>query len=791
MVVKREAGLMPDARESRKTRKDEDAAETLDKIENAAGFFGKVQVSASVFLRIVTYIYLRWIPNSLAYRLIPPVFIVYVLSWMIRQLSISNALGRLVINAQLAPAKDDLKELAVTMKENEGNTIKGNGEEVAENIASKFVRETSPGIPSLNLWERIKVVLLGRSTRSTTANYTSLGLHVLLFLFFLDSSWTPFIFPSHHEHNLHFAHIGALGPKSATVHVRYPFPLGHREDYIGALIEQDLEGGSSGGLLRNAEELLSNPEPLRIVYREVRSIIAESAMVAKGSVDGRIRTPSKRWERGPLIKLSSESDWTGSAKLDGLWPATEYEWRLAFAHNSTFTAMPSYPRKFVTWPDPRLSEEVKSALNVVKAAATDGKDDVAPFDDPSHFTFASSSCIKPDFPWAPTQFWAWSWALRFFGLGDGPGGFAMRNRIVGFDKLAESTIDGREKPSIRFFLQLGDAIYVDSPYYAGPFDWTYRKLYRNLFASESFRRVYERLPIIGIYDDHEVINNWGGGKLESAESGDEDGTVKRIREPEELRPAIKAWQEYVGSANPEPVAPGQNYYTFRYGDTAFFVMDTRMHRSPWQIEDNEDKTMLGLDQRDAFVRWLSAVNSTATFKFVVSSVPFNTLWGGPLDWDGKTDSWAAYTSEREYLLQYMQYVPNVIVLSGDRHEFASVGIARQGSRADYHPITEFSTSPLSMFYLPVRTLSQSHGLGPTGAERLYKYLPDGNVKWSEFEVDTRDTSDPQVRVKVVVDGKPAWTVTVHGQPVLKPRTAVGGMAHTFLELLRWRPRRWF
>ena len=140
---------------------------------------------------------------------------------------------------------------------------------------------------------------------------------------------------------------------------------------------------------------------------------------------------------------------------------------------------------------------------------------------------------------------------------------------------------------------------------------------------------------------------------------------------------------------------------------------------------------------------------------------------------------------------HLQYIPNIIVLSGDRHEFAAVGVAPQEAREAYHPVTEFSTSPLSMFYLPVRTLDQMHGLGHTGAEKLLKYLPDGNVKWTEFEVDTRDAREPQVHVRVMVDAKEAWKVTIIGSPVHQTRAAIGGVAKTFLQLLNWRPRRWF
>jgi len=62
------------------------------------------------------------------------------------------------------------------------------------------------------------------------------------------------------------------------------------------------------------------------------------------------------------------------------------------------------------------------------------------------------------------------------------------------------------------------------------------------------------------------------------------------------------------------------------------------------------------------------VNTTATFKFVVSSVPFTSLWGA----DALTDAWRAYPEEKAAILNALHSVPNVVILSGDRHEFAAV-----------------------------------------------------------------------------------------------------------------------
>jgi len=117
--------------------------------------------------------------------------------------------------------------------------------------------------------------------------------------------------------------------------------------------------------------------------------------------------------------------------------------------------------------------------------------------------------------------------------------------------------------------------------------------------------------------------------------------------------------------------------------------------------------MLGATQLATFLRWLSKVcpelitdrstlliitqvNSTSTFKFVITSVPFTSLWTH----DATVDSWAAYTAEKSTILDAIATVPNVIILSGDRHEFALVEFNHIGSTG--HRVHEISTSPLSM-----------------------------------------------------------------------------------------------
>lgn len=134
--------------------------------------------------------------------------------------------------------------------------------------------------------------------------------------------------------------------------------------------------------------------------------------------------------------------------------------------NKTVLPYPPLPVAFRTFPDPRL------------AAGT-------------HFRFIVSSCVTPNFPYAPFQ----------------------SRRIKGFDLLAQylwptfgkaTTSPVAEEvprqPEVgsvpspaEFLMFLGDFVYADVPFYFGDDKEAYRRLYRRNYLSESFRKVYERL----------------------------------------------------------------------------------------------------------------------------------------------------------------------------------------------------------------------------------------------------------------------------------------------------------
>ncbi|TFK72587.1 hypothetical protein BDN72DRAFT_836149 [Pluteus cervinus] len=463
--------------------------------------------------------------------------------------------------------------------------------------------------------------------------------------------------------------------------------------------------------------------------------------------------PEKAWERGPTLNLTESRDWVGTVQLGGLWPSTEYEYTLATDEGNHIRDFPK-PLRFKTFPDPRLGRG-------------------------SQFRFIASSCITPNFPY---------------------GGPTERKTIHGFDLMSEyldphSTKDVSPAPPMEFILFLGDFIYADVPIYWGNAKEAYRRLYRRNYQSPSFRKVYEKYPIVHAYDDHEIINNF---------SGEGNSSLQPYENAEH------AFNLYNGEPNYSPFSPGHHYYNFSYGDTAFFIMDTRRYRSA-PVDDLSTRTMLGDDQLYALYDWLSKVNTTSTFKFIVSSVPLTSLWGH----DAATDSWAGFPTEKSALLSAFHSVPNVFVISGDRHEFAAI----EFNSAHGHTVHEFSTSPLNMFYIPfIRTLKQQsdqtvevynqtlntdaenttifEAAPPVPLERVFKYIPTGNHKWSTFEIDTREADKPMLRLSVLVDGDVAYNWTYVGKPLkVKTASALGlftsGGIEELVRKFGMNPRKWF
>jgi len=593
------------------------------------------------------------------------------------------------------------------------------------------------------LWE-----LLFSLPTTRLASAITVSINTLLILFAADFILAPLIYSAT---DVTFTRVGAVYSDAVKVVVRYP-PSG-----------------------TNATE-----HDVLVLWRAATAATADP------------------WTDGPTLRLELESDWTDTARLTKLWPSTDYEYALAHT-NRTVLPYPASPIRFRTFPDPRLPTG-------------------------SHFRFIVSSCLKPNYPYAPFQ----NRRIKGFDLladylfseptiVDTPGTVAS---VKASDNLTESPIQLENNVGVNangsepivapasfeaegiapaeFMLFLGDFIYADVPIYHGDSKHAYRRLYRHNYNSPSFRRVFERLPIIHTYDDHEFINNYVG----------------QSNDTPPFPNANDAFQIYNAAGNYDSRVPGQHYFDFRYGDVAFFVMDTRRHRSNPLTGEAATRTMLGDTQLSALYEWLGKVNQTATFKFIVTSVPFTSLWTH----DAQTDSWAAFDSEKASLLSALHTVSNVYLLSGDRHEFAAIEF--NPSDVGAHVVRELSTSPLSMFYVPlVRTLRMASEavvqrithpivseegeesitaevVEEVPMERVIKYLPIGNYKWSAIEIDTRNPEHPKINIEVVIDGKVAYNLPIDATPVkLRSSTALGSIMpdslKDILDRVGLSPNRWF
>lgn len=156
--------------------------------------------------------------------------------------------------------------------------------------------------------------------------------------------------------------------------------------------------------------------------------------------------------------------------IANLFPSTEYEYRLLLPSASA-SHHPSFPKiqKFITNPDYNLQESQGS-----------------------HFTFASSSCIRPNFPYK------------------GPLSHTFINGAVHLEKIIV-------EKSIKFLLFLGDFIYADVPFYSGRELSHYHQKYRQVFASAEWQAI--NIPVLHAIDDHEIINDYHGQDQEAYQSG--------------------------------------------------------------------------------------------------------------------------------------------------------------------------------------------------------------------------------------------------------------------------------
>jgi alkaline phosphatase D len=294
-----------------------------------------------------------------------------------------------------------------------------------------------------------------------------------------------------------------------------------------------------------------------------------------------------------------------------------------------------------------------------------------------------------------------------------------------------------------FFLALGDMIYADNSCprrrpdggsnIPGAFravdhpsvDWAdlsqlrlvYWAHWRYNRADASYQRLLASTPMYGMWDDHEVINNFGGSwTFWRPGVEDRSGYANLVAAG---RGALFAYTPI--ERNPED--PDRLYRSFTWGrDLELFLLDVRSYRSRNEDADTADqaKTMLGQEQ----LAWLKREvgNSRATWKVIASGVPLSAPTGGPAALIFGRDGWASgngpdgwsrtgFERELQDLLRYLDQrrVTNLVFVSGDLHQALAIAyridLDGDGSPLEFH---EFVAGPLS-----AATRTQAPELDPT------------------------------------------------------------------------------
>lgn len=353
-------------------------------------------------------------------------------------------------------------------------------------------------------------------------------------------------------------------------------------------------------------------------------------------------------------------------------------------NDTDFTAVLDIPLRHATqrtyeWRSTNANRTVFRHHGEITAAPKPG---ATPVKHDGKFTFLSTSCIVSRLPYNP---------------------FDHPLTIKGMKHLADALPD----LGASFMLFLGDFIYVDVPKLWGEEVEDYRQKYRQVYASPNWPSVGQNLSWIHVLDDHEIKNDW-----------DKNSTGV-------YQAAIEPYHHYHTAANP-PAAPQAGslsarpkatWFEFAQGPASFFMLDTRSYRSDNKIAYTDpEKTMLGPDQLEDFLAFLKRPEHQGVkWKIIASSVPFTKNW--PVN---TQDTWGGFLVERQRILEAMWDCTalgyGVVILSGDRHEFAATKFPppANSSWSENSTVYEFSASPLSQFYSPLPSYQSTFASWLTG-----------------------------------------------------------------------------
>jgi alkaline phosphatase D len=199
----------------------------------------------------------------------------------------------------------------------------------------------------------------------------------------------------------------------------------------------------------------------------------------------------------------------------------------------------------------------------------------------------------------------------------------------------------------------------------------YRAKYALYRSDKALRRLHARFPMVAIWDDHEVQDNYAGGEPDGG-----------------LDPSLRYSQARKGGAykaffESMPFYGGPTKQVYRHqrhgANVDLILLDQRKYRAdqpcgeavaPPCADYDQPRTFLGRKQMNWLKRRLSA--SKATWKVIGSEtmmMPAKVAGGAYYQFD----SWQGYPREREELLAHIEDegIDDVVFITGDIHLFVA------------------------------------------------------------------------------------------------------------------------
>jgi alkaline phosphatase D len=269
----------------------------------------------------------------------------------------------------------------------------------------------------------------------------------------------------------------------------------------------------------------------------------------------------------------------------------------------------------------------------------------------------------------------------------------------------------------------------------------YRAKYALYRSDPALRRMHAMHPMVAIWDDHEVQNNYANGEPDG-------GLTLRADFSRARREA--SYRAFFESMPVFPRGRSRIYRTQRHGGTVELVMlDSRQYRDDQPCRDriahpcgswDRPRTLLGGRQKSFLEGRLSA--SDAAWKVVggQSLMMPNRVHDGQFT---RFDSWQGYPQEREHLLQHILQtgIQDVVFISGDVHTFIAGDVCTgMGSGAPVAPefaagsVTSGSVGEVN-YRMPGRQLIPGNYAEPSTPPEVMAHYRGLNPWFDQLDLD--------------------------------------------------------